>query len=64
MDTKHLKAKILSSRTYPEFFPFSPNDRVINIGCGEGPQAIVYAGQYEEMIGVDINKERLKNSIT
>ena len=63
MDMSHLKAKILSSRTYPEFFPFNSDDCVINIGCGEGPQAIVYAGQYKKMIGVDINKERLVNSM-
>jgi ubiquinone/menaquinone biosynthesis C-methylase UbiE len=57
-----LKGKLLSGRIYPEFFPFNANDRVINLGCGEGPQAIVYAGQYKEMIGVDINKEKLERS--
>jgi ubiquinone/menaquinone biosynthesis C-methylase UbiE len=57
-----LKGKILSGRVYPEFFPLNPNDRVVNLGCGEGPQAIVYAGQYKEMVGVDINKDRLIRS--
>jgi len=59
---KFLKGKLLSSRVYPEFFPFKPDDRVINIGCGQGPQAIVYAGQYKQMVGVDLNVERLKKS--
>ncbi len=57
-----LKGKLLSGRVYPEFFPFHPDDRVINLGCGEGPQAIVYAGQYREMVGIDINEDRLKRS--
>jgi len=59
---RFLKGKILSGRIYPEFFPLNPNDRVINLGCGGGPQAIVYAGQYREMVGVDINEDRLKRS--
>lgn len=64
MDDKFefLKGKLLSGRVYPEFFPLNPNDRVINLGCGEGPQTIVYAGQYQKMVGVDINKERLERS--
>lgn len=57
-----LKGKLLSGRVYPEFFPFKTHDRVINIGCGEGPQAIVYSGQYKEMVGIDINEERLEAS--
>lgn len=59
---RFLKGKILSGRVYPEFFPFKPKDSVINLGCGEGAQAIVYAGQYRKMVGVDINEERLKKS--
>ena len=57
-----LKGKILSGRVYPEFFAFNPDDRVLNIGCGEGAQAVVYAGQYREMIGIDINRGRLEKS--
>lgn len=57
-----LKGKLLSGRVYKEFFPFNPSDYVINLGCGEGPQAIVYARQYKKMVGIDINKERLKRS--
>jgi len=54
--------KILSSRVYPEFFQFSPESRVLNIGCGKAPQAVVYKGAYGEMVGVDINKERIEES--
>jgi len=32
-----LQGKILSGRVYPEFFAFNLSDRVLNIGCGEGP---------------------------
>jgi cyclopropane fatty-acyl-phospholipid synthase-like methyltransferase len=56
---RHLKGKLQSGRVYSEFYPFQPGDMVANIGCGEGPQAIVYAGQYKNMVGVDINKQRL-----
>ena len=56
------KGKILSGRVYPEFFSFDKDDKVLNIGCGEGPQAIVYANQCKEMIGVDINEERMERS--
>ncbi|HUW21153.1 MAG TPA: class I SAM-dependent methyltransferase [Candidatus Bathyarchaeia archaeon] len=57
-----MEGKLLSARVYPEFFSFEPSDRVINLGCGKGPQAIAYAGQYREMIGVDINKKKLAES--
>lgn len=56
-----LNGKVLSGRVYPEFFAIN-NERVLNIGCGDGPQAVVYAGQYREMVGVDINCSRLESS--
>ena len=62
MPDDFLQAKLLSSRMYPDFFPFEETDRVVNIGCGEGPQAIVYAGQYGLMAGIDINADRLITS--
>ena len=57
-----LRGKIISGRVYPEFFALNRGDRVINIGCGEGPQAVVYAGQFREMIGIDINRQRIEKS--
>lgn len=53
------KGKLASARVYQEFFPFTASDTVINIGCGAGPQAVIYRGQYQQMVGVDINAERL-----
>ncbi|HEY94022.1 MAG TPA: class I SAM-dependent methyltransferase [Dehalococcoidia bacterium] len=55
-----LKGIILSGGVYPEFFAFNLGDRVLNTGCGEVTQAAVYAGQYQEMIGIDINRGRLE----
>ncbi len=55
--------KVLASRIYPRFFPLDPQDRVVNLGWGEGPQAVVYAGQGREMVGVDINPERVRRSV-
>jgi len=52
--------KLLSSRVYPEFFSIEKTDRVLNLGCGDGPQAAIYAGQFGEMVGVDVNVDRLK----
>ncbi len=56
---KHLAGKILSSRVYPEFFSLAPTDDVLNVGCGEGPQVVVYAGSFKSMTCVDIVSERL-----
>lgn len=54
-----LRGKILSGKIYPKFFPFKVTDRIVNIGCGQGPQAIIYRDQFQEMVGVDIDQERL-----
>lgn len=61
-DFEFLKGKIISGKVYPDFFPLDKNDLVINLGCGESPQAIVYAGQYKKMIGVDLDETRLLKS--
>lgn len=57
-----LSGKVSAGRVYPEFFPFMATDAVINIGCGMGPQAVVYRNTYSRMIGIDINEERLRSS--
>lgn len=57
-NTEH--GKLLSGIIYPEFFPISKNDSVLNIGCGDGIQAIVYRGNFKKMTGIDINQNRLK----
>jgi len=52
---KFKKGKLLSGIVYPEFFPLTENDTVLNVGCGDGVQALVYDGQFKSMVGVDIN---------
>lgn len=58
----YLKGKVLSSRVYPEFFPLHADERVLNVGFGDGPQAIVYEGAFKEMIGVEIQANRLERA--
>ncbi|TAL20636.1 methyltransferase domain-containing protein [Patescibacteria group bacterium] len=55
----YLQGKYLSSRVYPEFFSLRPTERVLVAGFGDGPQALVYAGTFKKMVGVDVNSERL-----
>lgn len=54
------KGKLLSGIIYPEFFPINKKETVLNVGCGDGVQALVYKGNFKKMIGIDINLERLK----
>jgi len=54
------RGKLLSGRIYPEFFPISKEEMVLNIGCGDGVQAVVYDGNFKKMVGVDINQDRLE----
>lgn len=62
VDHCHLHEKILSSKVYPSFFPLNRSDKILNLGCGEGPQAVMYAKSYALMVGVDINLVRLINA--
>ncbi len=64
LDYRLFNGKITSSVIYPTFFPISSNEHVINFGCGVGPQALVYKNQYAEMVGIDLNQERLTMSET
>lgn len=56
------KGKLESGVIYPEFFPFKPTDSVLNLGCGDGVQALVYDGKFSKMVGVDINESSLKKA--
>jgi ubiquinone/menaquinone biosynthesis C-methylase UbiE len=58
----YLQGKVLSGRVYPEFFSLHGSERVLNAGFGDGPQAIIYAGKFRQMIGVDIQAERLERA--
>ncbi len=59
IERKFVAGKVLSGRVYPEFFPCVATDSVLNIGCGFGPQAVVYRNRYARMVGIDVNAERL-----
>ena len=52
--------KMLSGKIYPEFFPIFKNEIILNIGCGDGVQMLVYKGNFKKMVGVDINQKRLE----
>jgi len=56
---KFNRGKLLSGIIYPEFFKINQNDEVLNVGCGDGPQAVLYKDSFKHMVGVDINKDRL-----
>lgn len=60
LDRRLFTGKLQSSGVYPEFFPLTPNDRVVNLGCGVGPQVAIYKGNFNTMVCVDISKERLE----
>lgn len=62
IDRRLFNGKVISSIVYPEFFPLSPTDSVVNIGCGLGPQAVVYKGNFQRMVGVDLDVKRLEDS--
>ncbi len=62
LDRRLFNGKIISSIVYPSFFPIHPDQRVVNFGCGVGPQAVAYKDCYQEMVGVDLNAERLEMS--
>lgn len=59
MDINFNKGKLLSGIIYPEFFPLTEQDAVLNAGCGDGVQAVIYQGCFKSMVGVDISESRL-----
>lgn len=59
-DINFNQGKLLSGRVYPEFFPIFKEETVLNIGCGDGVQAVIYGGNFKKMVGVDINQGRLE----
>lgn len=58
-----VRGKLLSSRVYPEFFSLDPSSRVLNLGCGNAPQAIVYRGAFRLMVGIDIQQKRVEGAL-
>ena len=59
-DVNFNRGKLLSGRIYPEFFPIDKEETILNIGCGDGVQAVIYGGNFKKMVGVDINQSRLE----
>jgi cyclopropane fatty-acyl-phospholipid synthase-like methyltransferase len=64
LDRRLFEGKIQSSVIYPGFFPIHTNERVVNFGCGVGPQAVTYKAHFAEMVGIDLHQERLAMSQT
>lgn len=62
LDRRLFDGKVQSSIVYPKFFPLASHGRVVNLGCGLGPQAVVYKNSFKEMVGVDLSSERLRMS--
>lgn len=62
LDRRLFDGKVTSSIVYPEIFPMTPTDEVVNLGCGVGPQAAVYKGSFRKMVGVDMSADRLEQS--
>lgn len=56
------KGKLTSGIIYPEFFPISKKESILNVGCGDGVQAMTYKGRFKKMVGVDINSKSLETA--
>ena len=56
------RGKLLSGIIYPEFFPINKSETILNVGCGDGVQAIIYKGRFKKMVGVDINRKSLETA--
>lgn len=59
MEINFNRGKLLSGIIYPEFFPITKEDIILNVGCGDGVQAVIYKGCFKSMVGVDISQGRL-----
>lgn len=63
MNMSDIEHKLQSGIVYPEFFKLPLNSTVVNLGSGNGPQAVIYKQQFARMVGIDINPERVARSI-
>lgn len=59
---KFKEGKLKSGIVYPEFFSIKPTETVLNVGCGDGVQAITYQNNFLKMVGVDIDSASLKTA--
>ncbi len=54
------EGKLVASRILPRFFRLRGVERVLNLGCGEGPQAAAFRGRYGSMVCADLDEGRLR----
>lgn len=59
---KFKEGKLKSGIIYPEIFKINPDETVLNIGCGDGVQALIYKDNFKKMIGIDINEHSLETA--
>ena len=59
---KFKEGKLKSGIVYPEIFPINSSETVLNVGCGDGVQAITYKNHFLKMVGVDIDSVSLKTA--
>lgn len=57
-----LHHKLQSSVAYTEWFKLVGHERVLNVGCGNGAQVAAYAGRFDYMACVDVNKAAVLNA--
>lgn len=56
---KFKDGKLKSGIVYPEIFKINKDQTVLNIGCGDCVQAIIYKDNFRKMVGVDVNEKSL-----
>ena len=59
---KFKEGKLKSGIVYPEIFPIDSTETVLNVGCGDGVQAITYLNHFKKMVGVDIDGPSLQTA--
>jgi SAM-dependent methyltransferase len=59
-NARSIGGKVVASRVYPEFFRVGPDDRLVDLGCGTGPQLVTFARRVAGVVGVEIQPERLE----
>jgi ubiquinone/menaquinone biosynthesis C-methylase UbiE len=57
-----IKQKLISSKWYPDFFRVSKEHKLLNLGCGDGPQTIIFSNFVREIVSLDINRKRIENA--
>lgn len=56
------RGKLLASLVYPEFFAVDASERLLDLGCGTGPQIALYAPRARQIVGIDVQPNRLEQA--